>query len=117
MTDFTSAMNDLITAIATDYREWTARSEYGDMARADKFAEELSVSAGRKYMKVTEEQVSDDGERTSSRVWVFVVKEDTNKFKKGDILMAAGYSSPATNKARGNIFEGYSVRWTGPNYL
>ena len=31
--------------------------------------------------------------------------------------MAAGYNAPARNKSRGNIFEDYSIQWTGPNYL
>jgi len=118
MTDFNTAIENLLSNISEDYRAWNARSEYGDVCRADKFAKELTLSPGRKYVKITNEEVSDDGERTSSRVWGFVVKEDTNKFKKGDILMAAGYSAPAMNKARGNIFdEHYSVRWTGPHYL
>jgi len=51
-------------------------------------------------------------------VWGFVVKEDGPKFNKGDILMAAGWSAPATNKARGNIFDDQiEVQWTGPSYL
>ena len=62
---------------------------------------------GKKYIKI----IRDRG------VWGFVVKEDGPKFKKGDILKAAGYNAPATNAARGNIFEEFSVAWTGPHYL
>ena len=40
-------------------------------------------------------------------VWGFVVNTDNDKkFKKGDILKAAGYAAPARNFARGNILEG-----------
>jgi len=118
MTDFNTAVDTLLTNIADDYRNWISRCEYGDVLRADKFAEELTLNPGRKYLKITNEEVSDCGERTSSRVWGFVVQEDDNKFKKGDILMAAGYNAPARNKSRGNIFDDkYSVRWTGPHYL
>lgn len=118
MTDFNAAVDTLLTNIAEDYRNFLARSEYGDVDLGDKFAEELTLNPGRKYLKITNEEVSDDGERTSSRVWGFVQLEDDNKFKKGDILMAAGYNAPARNKPRGNIFDdNYSVRWTGPNYL
>ena len=31
--------------------------------------------------------------------------------------MAKNYSSPALNKARGNIYDDYEVDWTGPKYL
>jgi hypothetical protein len=43
------------------------------------------------------------------------VKEDDNKFKKGDILMAASWKAPAKNFARGNIIEGNMsrIQWTG----
>jgi len=118
MTDFNAAVDTLLANIAEDYRNFLARSEYGDPDRGDKFAEELTLNPGRKYLKITNEEVSDDGERTSSRVWGFVQLEDDNKFKKGDILMAAGYNAPARNKPRGNIFDDdYTVCWTGPNYL
>ena len=36
---------------------------------------------------------------------------------KGDILKAAGYNAPALNRPRGNVFENYSVAWTGPHYI
>ena len=49
---------------------------------------------------------------------VFVATDDHKKFKKGDILKAAGFNAPATNAARGNIIDGgYTVQWTGPLYL
>ena len=51
----------------------------------------------------------------------FIVKEDKEirrkQWKKGDILMAAGFNTPALNKPRGNIFGEYKVQWTGPLYL
>ena len=38
--------------------------------------------------------------------------------KEGDLLKSAGWSTPALNAPRGNIFmEDYKVQWTGPNYL
>ena len=47
----------------------------------------------------------------------FVVVEPDEKFFEGDILMAAGWSKPARNQARGNVFSGYDIEWTGPKYL
>lgn len=72
------------------------------------FENSFEVKEGSKYIKL----VRDGG------VWGFIVNTDNDKkFKKGDILKAAGYNAPARNAARGNIFEEYSVAWTGPHYL
>ena len=115
--NYSSAIENLKEVIANDYYLFSARSEY---CEDDKWAEDraktllsqLSVSKGRKYDKL----IRTDNQRS---VWGFVVKEDNAKFKKGDILMASSWSAPATNKARGNIFEDTvnNVSWTGPGYL
>jgi len=70
------------------------------------FDEGLSYKTGSKYIKIIKER---------GIVWGFVVNVDNDKkFKKGDILKAAGYAAPARNFARGNIIDGgYTVRWTG----
>lgn len=108
MSEFNKAIDKLIVAIGDDYKAFNLRSEYGyDAERVDKFRNELSVKTGRKYAKIL----------TERSVWGFVQLEDDAKFKKGDILMAAGYNAPARNKPRGNIFENYQIQWTGPNYL
>ena len=65
-------------------------------------------SFGKKFIKVVQER----------SVFAFIVKEDTDKFKKGDILKAAGYNAPAQNAARGNVLTGnYYINWTGPLYM
>jgi len=71
------------------------------------FEDSFTIKEGKKYIKIIRE----------NGVWGFIVKEDGPKFKKGDILKAAGWNAPATNAARGNIFEEFSVAWTGPHYL
>ncbi len=118
MSKFNSAIDKLIEAIGDDYKVFNLRSDYDyDAERVAKFREELTAKAGRKYMKITNEEVRPDG-RIASRVWGFVQLEDDNKFKSGDILMAAGYNAPARNHARGNIFDdNYDIRWTGPLYM
>lgn len=70
-----------------------------------------SYSVGRKYVKV----FTKNTHSSQKTVHSFIVIKDTNKFKAGDILMAASWSAPATNFARGNIVdENLSrVRWTG----
>ena len=112
-------MAALIENIKTDYFNWTtacagakgldALTEINERMIAD-FNEKITYKAGSKYIKVFSEGGS---------VWGFVVNTDNDKkFKKGDILKAAGYAAPARNKARGNILDsGYTIRWTGPLYL
>jgi len=108
----------LLENIKTDYLEWTkacrgGSSESGELSdinlrMIDDFNNGVRFSEGNKYIKIL----------TSTSVWGFIVNVDNDKkFKKGDILMAAGYNAPARNKARGNLFEGYEIRWTGPHYL
>lgn len=120
-TDIDTAVEVLVEAIKTDYRDYTARG--ADRSRQEKvnddftpinlkmideFEKDISVSVGKKYIKIL----------TGHSVWGFVVKSDSDKkFQRGDILKAAGWAAPARNAARGNVFDGYSIAWTGPHYL
>jgi hypothetical protein len=84
--------------------EWNTKFSY-------KPYEPLTVSKGKKYIKLI------DG----NSVWGFVsMWEGVNKGSlvcKGDLLMPAGWSSPAKH-SRGNIFDGTdSWSYFGPNYL
>jgi hypothetical protein len=107
-------INALFEVIKKDYAMFMGR--VGDNAGravnermiAD-FNEGLRFEEGRKYVKVI----------TGNSVWGFIVAvENDKKFRKGDILKAAGWNAPARNAPRGNIIDGgYDVRWTGPNYL
>tara|TARA_Y100000022_G_scaffold188866_1_gene187566 strand:- start:708 stop:1052 length:345 start_codon:yes stop_codon:yes gene_type:complete len=106
----------LLETIKTDYFNWTSRNGTRELSDVNKkmiaeFNSELGYSEGKKYIKITK--------NNGGSVWGFVVATDNHKkFKKGDILKAAGFNAPATNAARGNIFEDeYSVTWTGPRYL
>jgi dTDP-4-amino-4,6-dideoxygalactose transaminase len=73
--------------------------------RIKEFEDALEMKFGSKYIKIL----------SGGSAHSFIVNTDKDaKFKKGDILMAASWSSPARNKPRGNIFDGtYRVRWTG----
>lgn len=112
ITDVQTGVEVLIEAIKTDYREWSRRGavEYSEINKKmiNEFETGISYKEGQKYIKI----ISNTGS-----VWGFVVKKDDAKFKAGDILRAASWNSPARNKARGNVFNGYSIQWTGPNYL
>jgi hypothetical protein len=125
ITDMTTAIETLIEAIKTDFLDWTERgaiargkrsviidgtaSELNDINKRmiAEFNAGMRVEEGRKYIKIIKE----------NSVWGFVVKADGGKFKRGDILKAASWASPATNHARGNVFDGYRINWTGPYYM
>jgi hypothetical protein len=79
----------------------------------DNFVDNITYNEGKKYIKILKKL----GNQTM--VWGFIVNvDDDKKFRKGDILMAAGFNAPARNKPRGNILDGeYTIRWTGPEYL
>ena len=123
LTDLNTAVEVLVEAIKTDYREYTDRCAVAKAARGDgngeynninrdmiaDFENGLGFTEGKKYIKVTKDN--------NGSVWGFVVKEDGPKFRKGDILKAASWASPATNHARGNVFDGYRIAWTGPHYM
>ena len=78
------------------------------LEQVEQWDNKTKVTEGKKYIKI----VQDTG------VFAFVMKEDSGRFKKGDILKAAGYNKPALNSPRGNVLTGdYQIRWTGPLYL
>ena len=78
-----------------------------------------SYKVSRKYIKI----ISDSGNQRS--VWGFINKSEWTKpsgitFKSGDVLMSAGWATPALNQPRGNLFQGYQItgsRKYGPDYL
>lgn len=111
ITDINTAVEVLVEAIKTDYREYTLRgkAEYSDINKKmiEEFENGFEITEGKKYIKIL----------SNRSAWGFVVKNDDGKFKAGDILKAAGWNAPARNAARGNVFDGYQIQWTGPLYL
>ena len=106
----------LIQDIKADYVRFM--SNVGDKAdirqdMIDAFQDGVTYNEGKKYVKILKKLGS------QTMVWGFIVNvDDDAKFRKGDILMAAGFNAPARNKPRGNILDGeYTIRWTGPEYL
>ena len=80
---------------------------YGD-TELKEYDNKTKVNMGKKFIKVVQDR----------SVFAFIVKEDTDKFKKGDILKPTGFNSPAQNAARGNVLTGnYYINWTGPLYM
>lgn len=107
-------IDTLIETIKADYETWMLRGRVaGSNVTEDmieRFNANIDYSVGKKYIKVL---------NGNGSVWGFVVNTDTDKkFRKGDILKAAGWNAPARNAARGNIVDGgYIINWTGPLYL
>ena len=108
-------IQNLLADIKKDYFNWSTGNGTKDISSyaqdmLDAFDDNVQVKHGNKYIKIIG--------GVSSGVWGFIVATDNHpKFKKGDILKAASYNAPAMNKARGNVFDGYNIQWTGPNYL
>ena len=98
------AKNDYIRMSTSGGKELTGYSK----EQVDNWDNKTKVSEGKKYIKIVQ----------GTGVFAFVMKEDSGRFKKGDVLKAAGYNKPALNSARGNVLTGdYQIRWTGPLYL
>ena len=98
------AKNDYIRMSTSGGKELTGYSK----EQVDLWDHNTTVFEGKKYIKIVQ----------GTGVFAFVMKEDSGRFKKGDILKAAGYNKPALNSARGNVLTGnYAIQWTGPLYL
>jgi hypothetical protein len=98
------AKDDYIKMSTIGDKELTGYSK----EQVDNWDNNTKVKEGKKYIKIVQ----------GNSVFAFVMKEDTGRFKKGDVLKAAGYNKPALNSPRGNVLEGnYAIQWTGPLYL
>ena len=98
----------LMADACTDYIRMDYDSVTTVQASADDFLSSYSYTEGKKYIKILR----------NGSVWGFIVNvENDDKFTFGDILKPANHKAPARNKARGNVFTGYQVEWTGPKYL
>lgn len=105
--------NEYLDCIKADYikwQEWAGADTEIQKQMAQKFCDGLTFEVGSKYIKV----ISGRGDGSRS-VHSFVCLRDLGKFTKGDILKAAGWSSPAKNFARGNTMARtfQNISWTG----
>ena len=97
-----SGLSKMKAAMIEDYNDFMPNNK----RMCDEYAEKLTISYGKKYIKIFEE---------GGGVKAFVVGTDNDKkFKLGDILKPAGWATPARNFSRGNVvdrdFRG--VSWT-----
>jgi len=113
---FSEAIEKLFDAMAYDYRAWkeAANSESFSLTPAqvsqatEEYRDSLTYTVGQKYIKLI--KTAKSGGRG---VVGFIQIADDKKFQAGDLLKAQNLDGPTRNFARGNIFSGYAVRWTG----
>ena len=115
--DIVEGLSLMETAMIEDYNSFMVpKNKYDEITAKMRleFATGIEMVYGSKYIKIVTRK--DGGQRS---VWGFIVNTDKDKkFKKGDLLKAAGWAAPARNVARGNILKGgYVINWTGPLYL
>ena len=115
-TNIQDGIKNLIKAANADYcdRSYKEDGEISDhvLKMQEQFKNGWTIKDGKKYIGIYKTL----GNQQS--IWGGVVKEDGGRFKKGDILKAAGYGKYAMNAPRGNVLEGnFPVVWTGANYL
>jgi len=115
-TDIKDGIKNLIKAANADYCDRSYREDgtISDhvLKMQENFKNGWTIKDGKKYIGIYKTL----GNQQS--IWGGVVKEDGGRFKKGDILKAAGFGKYSMNAPRGNVLEGnFSVSWTGANYL
>ena len=97
--EFLNALGELEQRIFEDYDDFMDNEKM-----RYEFRQGLGYMPGRSYLKIV----------TDNSVWGFINLKN-KKFKEGDLLKPAGWSTPALNKPRGNIFDNnYVINWTGP---
>jgi hypothetical protein len=107
-----NALDRYLEKIGDDYEDRRSGGESGDPDRVYDFRRGLTCETGKKYVKI----ITQFGRQR--HVHSFVMIEDDDKFKRGDILKAASWKTPARNHARGNILtDTYRTAWTGAPYL
>ena len=100
--EFLNALGELEQRIFEDYDDFMDNEKM-----RYEFRQGLGYMPGRSYLKIV----------TDNSVWGFINLKN-KKFKEGDLLKPAGWSTPALNKPRGNIFDNnYVINWTGPKYM
>ena len=99
-------INEYLEFIRQEYAKWMLQSPTEIRIRmTEEFQKSVRFEQGSKYVKVI----------AGTSVHSFICLKDNGKFKKGDILKAATWSSPARNFARGNVIAKQygATTWTG----
>ena len=120
--EFKNALGELEQKIFDSYDKFMPAERNAKMNQ--EFKEGIGYEVGNKYLRVVS-----DRNQNQTIVWGFISMKDFKvkskrktgpeyvTFQEGDLLKSAGWKTPALNSPRGNIFDNYSVAWTGPHYL
>ena len=95
-----------LDAICDSYRARNGASNDGVRDEMlEEFCSKIHATEGAQYFKVI---------TRGGGVHSFIVKKDGPRFRRGDVLKAASWNSPAKNFARGNVLDGMTkVNWAG----
>ena len=112
------AVDTVIATMKQDYINWSTGNGKKPLSGYHQEVVDnwkIEIHEGQKYIKlVKKDHKSSFG---GGSVNGFIVKKATKGFVEGDMLKAASYNQPATNFARGNVFEDANnatvARWTG----
>lgn len=101
----------LIIHLNTQYKNYLLKSKLSQEQIENLIKNhDFSFVEGKTYTKILSNSYR------NKSAYCFIVNEDNQKFKKGDILKAASWNAPAKNKARGNIYNPASYNhfdWAG----
>ena len=102
------SIHQYLRFLTSDYQ----RTCYDEIAHM-----EFSFDYGSKYVRVFTTDLRDQSRSKSAHS--FILRDDTPRFMRGDILKAASWTRPATNFSRGSVFTQSSyenrVTWAGCN--
>lgn len=107
LTEYDEKINDLVRKIIYSENSYRINlDKRGVKSNSEDVVVPLyHIIEGKEYTRI----VKDNGP-----TWGFVVKEDNDKFKKGDILKSNTATEPSLNRARGNIYDkNLYVSWLG----
>jgi hypothetical protein len=104
--DMELAIQELFDGLTTNYRKTMTDLESNAEGEAKVYRDSLTYKVGKKYIRLM---------HRGAALGFIVNAHDDKKFAYGTLLKPAGWSAPARNFSRGNVFaiSVIRLRWTG----